>query len=126
MFNFITCPVVSNVSYKISYACNTSVPLLDSIGYTKISLVAYAYNISMYFVPLLLFNWERSGICVYNFTVLGSVRSISAHIEFVVSSLGGGKSVSISRAKCSLFVDLVYFAFGPNVPKQLLHILGYV
>ena len=79
MINFGACPEVSNVSYNTSSARNMSVSLLDLMGSTKIALVPYAYNMSMYCIRLLMVNGKSPVRSVYNFPVLGSDRPIASN-----------------------------------------------
>ena len=81
-----------------------------------IVFVSYEYSIHMYYIPLLLVNGKRPVNYVYNFPVSGSARPIAVSTYFIFLLLEG-KNVSISSASWSLFVDLVFFAFDPNVQR---------
>ena len=76
-----------------------SLSFLVLMGSNNIALVSYAYSISMYCIHLLMVNEKIPVRSVYNFTLSGSAMIISANTEFVVSSLGGKKSISISSSR---------------------------
>ena len=86
--------------------------------------MSYAYIIDMYCIPLLLVTGESPVKYVYIFPLSVFDSPIAENTQILFSSLWGGGSVSISSANCSLFVDLGFFLFDQNVPKQLLLILS--
>ena len=86
--------------------------------------MSYAYIIDMYCIPLLLVNGESPFKSIYIFPLSGFDSTIAQNTQIMFSSLLGKKSVSISSANFSLFVDLGFFLFDQNFPKQLLLILS--
>ena len=91
MFDVVTWPAVSNMSYNTSYAPTMYVSLLYLIGSTKTVLASYTYKFSMYWIPQSLVNGNIPVISVNTLPVLGSARLIAANAKSMVSYLGGGK-----------------------------------
>ena len=97
------------MSYKTAYVRNMSASLLVLMGSTKISFVSYAYSITIYCIPLLMVTGKLPVKSVYTFPVSGFARPIVENTKLVFFSLWGKKSVSVSSASYSLFVDMVIF-----------------
>ena len=80
----------------------------------------------MYCIPLLLVNGKLPVKYVYTFPGSWFAMPIAANIPLLFSSLWGKIYVYISSASCSLFIDLVFFLFDPNVHNFLLMIVAGV
>ena len=77
----------------------------------------------MYCIPLFLVTGKHPVKSVYVFPVTRFASTIATNTKLLFYSILVKKNISNSIDNCSLFVDVMFFLFDPNDPKQSFLIL---